>query len=164
MPDWNEIVNHNAANVLNAAYRVLGNLDDAEDVSQDVFAEAFCKWQSAPEQNWAGLLRQLSVFRAIDSLRKRKPTQILPPDVNGRANDPVDSAIGNEILQRLRVAVSRLPPREAQVFCLMYFEQQSHHEISQTLEISKAAVATALSKARSNLEVAFREISTGESK
>ena len=36
MPVWNEIVQRNAAKVLNAALRVLGNLADAEDVSQEV--------------------------------------------------------------------------------------------------------------------------------
>lgn len=52
MPVWNEIVQRNAAKVLNAALRVLGNLADAEDVSQEVFTEAFRKWNHVPEQQW----------------------------------------------------------------------------------------------------------------
>ena len=34
MPNWNEIVNKNAASVVSAAFRILGNLSEAEDVSQ----------------------------------------------------------------------------------------------------------------------------------
>jgi RNA polymerase sigma-70 factor (ECF subfamily) len=54
MDDWNEIVRKNAGQVLNSAYRILGNVSDAEDISQEVFSEAFRKWQVAPDQKWSG--------------------------------------------------------------------------------------------------------------
>ena len=165
MPDWNEIVGANAANVLNTAYRVLGNLADAEDVSQEVFAQAFAKWRTAPEQQWAGILRRMSVCRSIDLLRVKKSPQPLMIDVaDGVENSPHEAAVCREIEQRLRQAVGDLPDRESQVFCLMYFEQQSHHEIAQALGIKRSAVATSLSKARSKLQTLFREIPTGDSK
>jgi RNA polymerase sigma-70 factor (ECF subfamily) len=163
VPDWNEIVQANAAKVLNASLRVLGNLSDAEDVSQEVFAEAWQKWKHDPDRPWSGLLTRMSICRSIDSLRKRKATQSLAVEpVDDRISDPLQALVGVEIQSRLRKAMCVLSDRESEVFCLMYFEQQSHPEIAQTLGITKAAVATALSKARSKLEVAFREISTGE--
>jgi len=168
VPDWNHIVLLNAANVLNCAFRVTGNLADAEDVSQEVFAEAFLKWNDDPDQNWAGLLKRMSIYRAIDLLRSTKTTVSIETDFaevkESDSGNPVELAIANEIHQRLRTAVSHLPNREAQVFCLMFFEGHSHQDISDVLDISKPAVATALSKARSKLELVFREISTGESK
>ena len=165
MPDWNEIVQANAAKVLNASLRVLGNLADAEDVSQEVFAEAWQKWRDDPDRPWPGLLNRMSICRSIDSLRKRKATKSLALEhVDDRVSDPMQTLIGAEIQSRLRRAVRLLSDRESEVFCLMYFEQQSHNEIAQILGITKAAVATALSKARSKLEVAFREISTGETR
>jgi RNA polymerase sigma-70 factor (ECF subfamily) len=165
VPDWNEIVSSNAANVLNSAYRVLGNLADAEDVSQEVFTEAFRKWNAFPEQQWAGILRRMSVCRSIDLLRVKKTSLPLTLEVDDGTTDcPVESAIGQELEQRLRLAVSKLPDRESQVFCLSCFEQQSNQEIAQALGIDRTAVATALSKARSKLKVVFREITTGELK
>ena len=57
--DWERIVRRNAAQVVNAAMRVLGNAADAEDVAQDVFIEAFERWKTGAEQRWAGLLRRM---------------------------------------------------------------------------------------------------------
>lgn len=71
MPVWNEIVQRNAAKVLNAALRVLGNLADAEDVSQEVFTEAFRKWNHVPEQQWEGILRRWLFLSQGTNCRRR---------------------------------------------------------------------------------------------
>lgn len=161
MPDWNQIVQLNAAKVLNSAFRVLGNLADAEDVSQEVFAEAFRKWESSPVQQWTGILRRMAVCRAIDLLRSKKSFDPLTEEVVDHVGvDPVENAIASELEQRLRKAICCLSERESQVFCLMYFEHQSSKSISQSLDISPGAVATALSKARTKLELVFRELTT----
>lgn len=165
MPDWNEIVRLNAASVANAAYRIIGNLSDAEDVSQEVFAEAFRKWNLSQDQNWAGVLKRMSVCRAIDFLRKQRPTTLLPVEtLSTKSTCPEAGAISRELENRLRVAVGKLPPRESEVFCLVFFEQLSHQQVATELGISRSAVAKSLSNARTKLEIAFREISTGESR
>ncbi len=166
MPDWNDIVRKNAVSVLNAAYRILGNLSDAEDVSQEVFAEAFRKWDGKPDQQWAGVLKRMSVCRSIDSIRKKqkRASSLTPELLPDDSNNPLDIAISHEQEHRLRIAIGNLPPRESEVFCLTYFEQQSSNQIAELLGMSRPAVATALSKARSKLELVFREISTGDSK
>ena len=163
--DWNQIVRDHAATVLHAALRVLGNQADAEDVSQEVFSEAYRKWDLSPNQDWVGVLRRMAVCRAIDLLRQRKPTEILVDQgVAASSSEPVANAVSRELKQRLRVAISELPARESQVFCLMFFEQQPPHEIAKQLGISRPAVSRALSNARSKLESAFRHTWTGESK
>ena len=53
-PDWAEIVRNNVAVVTNAALRVLGSVSDAEDVAQDVFPEAFRKFEPDAGHSWAG--------------------------------------------------------------------------------------------------------------
>ena len=168
MANWNQIVRANAAQVLNAAYRITGNLADAEDVCQEVFSEAYQKWNGDSEQKWAGIFKRMSVCRAIDFLRARKPTQSLdlqsPELMDRHSNDPVDQAICSEIQHRLRSLIVRLSERESQVFCLMFFEHQTYDEIATGLGISRVAVATALFKARAKLEAGFRMSSSGESK
>lgn len=152
MASWNEIVQRNAALVVNAAMRVVGNSSDAEDVAQDVFLEASQRWQPIDDHNWAGLLRRMAVFRALDLLRQRKSAETVHDMANPSTElDPSEIAIARELEDRTRLALQRLAPREAEVFCLHHFEKQTHEEIANELGLARGAVATALCKARSRL-------------
>jgi RNA polymerase sigma-70 factor (ECF subfamily) len=161
-PDWDSIVLANAATVTTAAMRVLGCLADAEDVAQEVFIEAFGKWDSGADNAWVGLLRRMAICRSLDVLRTRKRIASLNfQPVDSREGSPSDSLLRQERLKQLRTAVAQLPAREAEVFCLACFELMSHEAISSTLEISSGAVATILSRAKAKLtqiiEVVERE-------
>jgi DNA-directed RNA polymerase specialized sigma24 family protein len=71
--------------VLRIACRILGVVADAEDVTQDVFCEAWQIHTSREVANWPGLLRRLVVVRALDKLRRRRPH--LPLTENHLAHD-----------------------------------------------------------------------------
>lgn len=151
-PDWAEIVRANVAIVTNAALRVLGSVSDAEDVAQDVFLEAFRKFEPNKEYSWAGLLRRMAICRSLDLLRSRTTSATLEFQPVDYREPSVDSElIRQERHDRLRNAVRELPPREAEVFCLAYFEQQSHEEIAAAVGLRRGAVATLLSKAKSSI-------------
>lgn len=163
-PNWENIVKSNSRGVVSAALRVLGTSADAEDVAQEVFLEAYRKWRSGDGQAWPGLLRRMSVLRALDLLRTRKgnlPLSFQP--VDAQCNDPSAELIQNETHERLRQSVSRLPVREAEVFCLACFEQLENGQIAEELGITKAAVATALCKAKTRLTEMF-QLTSGDAK
>lgn len=165
MSNWNEIVKNNAASVVAAAFRILGNLPDAEDVSQEVFTEAFRKWDASSNQKWNGLLRRIAVCRAIDHLRTRKTTErFVDPIFDRSADDPSQVVANRELQEKLRSAVGDLPSREAQIFCLVHFENLTHSVIAEQLGISNGAVAKALSKAKTKLTEKFRNTQMGELK
>src|SRR4051794_9315612 len=139
--------------VFGTAWRILGHAADAEDVAQEVFLQAHQVLPTRTVRNWGGFLRRLAACRAVDRLRQRRPgvsldTVALPSPREG----PDEAAIAAELAERLRQAVSELPPREATVFCLRYFEDLSYQQIAETLQIESGAVAQALLKARAKLE------------
>jgi len=154
--DWDRLVRQNTATVLNAAFRVLGRTADAEDVAQFVFLEVFEK-NLQPTKDWPSLLRCMAIRRAIDTLRSRHPASPLPdaglPDSS--TFEPMTALLAAEQETLLRQAIGRLPPREAEVFCLHYFEGLSHADIAQMLNIAPGAVAVSLSKAKSKLTAAL---------
>jgi len=156
--DWDRIVREHGPLVFGTAWRILGHVADTEDVVQEVFLQVYRMQATQPVRHWAGLLRQLAACRALDRLRKRRPVVSL----NGMhlahsRNGPEETVIGRELAERLRQAVARLPEREAEVFCLRYFEEFSYQQIAETLDINPGAVATALHKARVKLEVMLGE-------
>jgi RNA polymerase sigma-70 factor (ECF subfamily) len=156
--DWDRIVREHGPMVFATAWRILGHAADTEDVVQEVFLQAHQMQQDAPVRSWIGLLRRLAACRALDRLRQRRSTVpldglLLPSSGGG----PEEIAIERELANRLRQAVSRLPRREATVFCLRYFDDLPYEQIADVLQISTGAVATALHKARARLETLLLE-------
>jgi RNA polymerase sigma-70 factor (ECF subfamily) len=161
--DWDRVVREHGPMVYAAAWRILANAADCEDVVQEVFLQAHQLHQGEPVRRWAGLLRRLATCRALDRLRQRRQTRRLD-GVSLTSDLPAPDAVllGKELAQRLREAIGRLPPREASVFCLRYFEDLSYLEIAEALRIRAGAVAVALHKARARLEASLLETVPGE--
>src|SRR6201985_1513156 len=59
--------------MLNVAFRIVGDIAEAEDVLQEAFLDAFNKVKDFRQETTFGLwLKQIVVHRAINLLRKRK--------------------------------------------------------------------------------------------
>jgi len=153
MDDWNALVRDHREAIFGIAWRVLGHAQDAEDVVQDVFAQASRQSDGQPIVSWPALLRRMATYRAIDTLRRRRNAIPLDcVDLTAAEDDPQAIVAGHELEARLRAALAEIPPRDAEVFCLRYFEELSYREIAETLGMSTSAVSTALHQARSRLE------------
>jgi RNA polymerase sigma-70 factor (ECF subfamily) len=154
--DWDRIVREHGPLVFGTAWRILGHAADAEDVVQEVFLQVHQMERSRPVRFWPALLRRLAACRALDRLRQRRAAVPLDGlDLPGGADAPEEVAAGHELAERLRGAIVGLPPREASVFCLRYFEELPYQDIADTLGIRVGAVAVALHKARARLEPLF---------
>lgn len=151
--DWNAIVRDHGPAVFGSAWRILGRHADAEDVTQEVFMEAYQLQRTQSVRNWAALLRRLAVCQALDRIRRRRATisfeglSLVAADAS-----PELQIMAAELAERLTEAISRLPDREGEVFCLRYLEDLSNQQIAEALDIPSGAVAAALHKARAKLE------------
>ncbi len=150
-PNWNVIVERHAERVFRIAYRIVGSVHDAEDVSQTVFAEALRVQAGGPVQSWTGLFARLSTIRAIDCLRRRRKTQSIADEDRATHAGPHEHAVGAELATWLRDAASKLPEQQAAIFSLTHFEQLDRNEVAAILNISPESVSTALYKARQRL-------------
>ena len=164
MANWNEIVNEHGPVVIRVAARILGDSDEGEDVAQDVFCQAFQLWEQQTIENWPALLRSIATRRAIDRLRRRHPVVPLSTDPPTNCASPPAELVAKELVQRLRVELARLPDRQAEIFMLRYFEEQSNRDIAETLGISITNVSTALTKARNSLSQRLTDIRCGDAR
>lgn len=156
--DWDLLVREHGTMVFRTAWRIVGNAADAEDITQEVFLEAHRLRAKQTVKNWGGLLRRLATCRSLDRLRERK--NVLSIDAGVLASmesDPTEAAIERELAERLRVAITQLPRREAEVFCLRFFEGLGNEQIALSLQIAPGAVGVALHKARTKLEALLGE-------
>ncbi len=162
-PDWNQIVEKHGARVFRVAMRILGSIPDAEDVAQEVFAEAYRLHLAGPIQSWTGLLVRLSTLRSLDALRRRRPTVPIASEDWASQRQPLDTLVASELAARLRQSVGNLPDQQAAVFVLTYYEQWSREEIAVHMGITQESVSTSLYKARKQIANFLRLQYPGES-
>ncbi|MFB3788849.1 MAG: RNA polymerase sigma factor [bacterium] len=146
--------------VFTAAYRVLGNAEDAEDVLQDVFLKLLGSWRGRwkPDsvRDWGAYLRVTASRRAVDLLRRkpkgRQECREFDQEVEAPAeNNPRFLASQNQKARLLRHALSRLPERDARVFALRYLEDFPYEAIAEQMNLSVNQVGVILHRARVRL-------------
>jgi RNA polymerase sigma-70 factor (ECF subfamily) len=120
------------------AYRLLGDLGDAEEAVQEVFLSAWRSGHTYDPARGSTHTWILSMVRnrCIDVLRarKRRPVQPLaegldPPDTS----DVPAEAVSNVDAAAARLALEALPPEQKQAIELAYFAGLSHSEIATQL-------------------------------
>lgn len=147
--------------VFRAAYRVLGDAALAEDVQQDVFLRLLESAGHASVDNWAAYLSASAVRLAIDRLRRqRRWWRLLPfwqasaPAAQASAEE---HAADLERSDRLRAALSRLKPREAECFALRHLHGMDIPAIAAAMDISENHVSVTLHRAVRALEARLAE-------
>ena len=161
--DWNTIVRDHGPAVFGAPGASLASAADAEDVTQEVFMDAFRLHRNQSVRSWAALLRRLAVCRALDQIRRRRPiVTINGLSLAGSDAGPESDVIAAELAEMLPEAIARLPEREGEVFCLRYIEDLSNRQIAEALDMPSGAVAAALHKARARLQALLRTPLQGE--
>jgi RNA polymerase sigma-70 factor, ECF subfamily len=162
MATWDQIVSEYGPMMVRLVRRILGPGPDAEDVVQEVFLEAFHVQQKQEVDNWAGLLCKVAAWRALDQLRRRRPSEpLLAAERTDTAGGPHETAVARELAQRLREAIGQLPDGQATAFSLRYFDGLSYDQIAQVLGIRSSAVGMALHKARAKLRTLLNDEAKG---
>jgi len=165
--DWQIIIEKHGPAVWQTAYRLLGNDADASDCFQETFVCALEFSRHQRIRNFSALLIRLATTRAIDKLRKRfhrsnnnvaSADLVAVPSTNP---GPVQMAQRRELIDRLRESLAKLPPAEAQVFCMRYLNDMSYRQIAKDLGIKTNAAGVLLHRARAKLRKSF-EVSTKE--
>jgi RNA polymerase sigma-70 factor, ECF subfamily len=118
--------------VYSVALRVLKDPGYAEDVMQEIF---FQVWRDPNRfvQGRGSLGAWLAVVtrnRAIDSLRRRKPTDPVDEVVLASNTNLASEVERNTIIEKVRTVLKNLPTEQQKSVALAFFEGLSHAEIA----------------------------------
>lgn len=157
-----ELFDEHSPRMFRAAYRVTGNMTDAEDVLQTVFVRLLKRDQVPDLGAGAGsYLHRAAVNAALDLLRKKKraPQVALDEEQDDDPGEglldaaaPLAFAERTEIRDLVRQAVGQLNERAAEIFALRYFEGYGNTEIAQMVGTSRSAIAVTLHRSREKLK------------
>lgn len=159
--DWSAALARHDRWLRTAVLARLGERQAVDDVMQEVALAAVT--QKAPLLDptrlgaWLHRLAVVQVLlhrrrhgrrrRLMDSYASRRETTAAP----GPCADPLDWLLLDERRALVREALSRLPPRDAEVLLLKYTENWGYRELAEHLGVSASAVEARLHRARHKL-------------
>ncbi|HWM28793.1 MAG TPA: sigma-70 family RNA polymerase sigma factor [Woeseiaceae bacterium] len=138
--------------VFNAAYRMLGNADEASDVTQTVFLKVFENIRRFdPDFRLFSWVYRIAVNEAINQLNRRKrfaPNADLPCE----SEVPEDTVSTSQLCSEVQAVLMELQPDHRAVIVLRYFTECSYEEIGKVLELPEKTVKSRLFTARQQMK------------
>jgi RNA polymerase sigma-70 factor, ECF subfamily len=146
------------------AYRVLGNVHDAEDVLQQVFLKLLGVGNGhathEPVHDWGAYLRTMASRMALDLLRAKRQRRRREMPLTSDILDPQERAETTDEMERLRQAIAALPERDAWVFSLRYFEEFSYEAIAEQTGLNVDLIGVILHRSRKALREGVNVVGT----
>ena len=148
---FDQVVRDRETRVLRAAYRILGNWADAEDVAQEVFLRLHRHGLSFPsDAAFGSWLYRVTVNLCLDRTRSAR-TSAEMPELLSTDHSAEAAAIRDEDTSRLVAALATLPPRERAAVVLREIEGLSTSEVAAVMGSAEATVRSQVAKAISKL-------------
>ncbi len=161
---FEELMLQHQTQVYNLCYRMTGNAEDAEDMTQETFLKAWKYLEGFHmDSAFSTWLYRLASNSCLDLLRskKRKPTiSLVQEDEDGEEMvfDPVDPSdqpdellLKKEERQILQQALASLEDQQRAILTLRVVNDMSYEEISRILQIKEGTVKSRLARAREHL-------------
>jgi RNA polymerase sigma-70 factor (ECF subfamily) len=138
-------------------YRTFSRMD-AEDITQEVFVQAYRKLKSLNDtQKFRAWLYTIAVNRCNDFLRKKKYLSLLRmrsvqeqefmEEGKGMGNNYTDSIAKKRFWKQVRSLLDKLSAMEREVFTLRFMDHRNINEIADILDKSESTVKTHLYRA-----------------
>ena len=149
-----ESIVHRYQRVLfNAAYRLLGDREDARDVAQAALVKAYEKLASFdPHYRFFSWIYRIAVNEAHNTRDRRRPSAPIAADLPDGRGRGLDAAIeSRERSDSVQAALLRLGPEDREVIVLRHFAEMSYAEIGGALGLAEKTVKSRLHEARQRL-------------
>jgi RNA polymerase sigma-70 factor (ECF subfamily) len=162
---FKDLFDSNVSLVYNVCLRMLGNRQDAEDVTQEVFFEAYKSLKRFRfESKLSTWLYRIAVNRSLNHQRKRKLERWLSfdfdsldrsdkdSDAPGMPENGPDGAMEKKDTERIvRAAINSLPDQQRLALLLHRYEGLSYEEIAKVMGVTVASVESRLHRAKQAL-------------
>ena len=173
---FDELVIRYQRQAVAVSYRLLGNTQDALEVTQDAFLKAFTSLASLQKpEAFGGWLMRIVSNLSLNYRRSRKirqqlplddalgPTQPNQPDSAGasewtnRSDDPVHKLESREMGAKLKEALDQLPEKQRLAIILFTMQEMPQKQVAETLECSVEAVKWHVFQGRKKLKELLKE-------
>lgn len=151
----NRFVSGNLRRIFVQIYRIVGNMADAQDLTQETFIKALQRQeQLKDEQKAAHWLSRIATNTAIDFLRRhaRVAYSEMDAQIESRDESPEELLLRSEHRDYLEDGLRLLTARERAALVLRDVEGCSAEEVARRMDCSKATVRSHIANARIKLK------------
>ena len=138
------------------AFRLLQNVQEAEDAVQDVMAGVWAKRDQWGEwKNIEAYCMTATRNNCLDKMRKRRIPSVEEDragQVGSSDRDPYEKMMEKQMVQRIRQCMEALPQNQQQVIRLREMEGFSYSEIAEVLDMSIDQVKINLFRGRNAIK------------
>jgi RNA polymerase sigma-70 factor (ECF subfamily) len=157
---FDALVSRHYRGIYNMIYRMLGNSEDAADVTQEAFLRAYTRLDTFElGRSFPAWLKAIASNLSIDHLRKRKTHAGSAVSFDERVEAgvqhedehsvaPDEQVVVAEDSRRVLAAVQQLPEKQRAVLVLRHIEEMRLEEIAETLHMPLGTVKTMLFRGR----------------
>lgn len=138
-------------------YRMMGNADDAADLTQECFIRAYRNLgKTNNDLNVSAWLHRIASNACLDVLRRRQRIRWLPWDNTKHepmlgsvdSDSPEQHVMNSEVSTLVQHTLSRMSPRNRAALIMREYEGMSCDDIGDVLGISRSAVKSVLFRGR----------------
>jgi RNA polymerase sigma-70 factor (ECF subfamily) len=162
-PTWEQVVREHSARVYRLAYRLSGNPQDAEDLTQETFVRVFRSLANFAPGTFEGWLHRITTNLFLDMVRRRQRIRFdtLPEDTErlpGTAPSPEQVYSDTHLDPQIQAALDALSPEFRVAVVLCDIEGLTYEEIAATLGIKLGTVRSRIHRGRTQLRAALAHL------
>lgn len=156
-PSWDEVVEQHGTRVYRLAYRLTGDVHEAEDLTHDVFIRVFRSLDGYTPGTFEGWLHRITTNLFLDRARRRQRlrfdalTDEFAALLHSGTATPEDIYFEHHMDGDVQAALDALQPQYRAAVVLSDVEGLSYEEVAETLGIKLGTVRSRIHRGRAQL-------------
>jgi len=169
---FEELVKKYDKHVLQLAYSMLNNTEDAEDIYQEIFVKVFKNiYKFKFKSEFSTWLYRIVVNHCLNYKKKKNRAPLLTIDENMEQKEfwqpcyakgektPEENMLNNELSEKIQDGLEKLSPRQNTVFVLRHYHGKKLKEIAEIMACSEGAVKNYLFRATRKMQACLKSYS-----
>jgi len=147
---FKSLVDAHKEKALRIAWRYTNNLDDAEDIVQDAFIQAYRTLENyRGDSSFSTWFYRIIVNLSLNAIKKKKRYIFTDLEENMVIDKIADekNEMASNLIPFVKKSLIKLPEGQRIVFSMRHFEQLSTRQVSEVLKISEGSVKKQLHRA-----------------
>lgn len=153
------LVRRHQKTIFNLVYRMLGDYDEAAEMTQETFLSAYRSIDRfRGEANFSTWLYRIAINHAttrrksVANWQQRSVPLDLTDDIRDRQLNPEERAAQRDVQDKVQSALNSLDPEDATVILLRDLQDTPYEEVAKILDIPLGTVKSRLHRARQELK------------